>query len=159
MTTKTFPTWKTLTLVVYPTVYDLARAVAASGSKIGTHAGQIMPKMSLTMEPVEYELVLASGRDLGITEGAKPTTIFAKASEHGLGKCPPELGPQLRRVYTDQPWAEALWIAMDPIAGADGLLYVFEVEHGLGGHWLDTREVGAAYLWGPDCVWVFTRRK
>ncbi len=157
--TKTFPTWKTLTLRVYPTVDDLAKAVEASWSTINTYAGHIMAKMPLAKEPIEYELVLASGPDLGITKDAKLTMIFAKASEHGLEKCPPELGPQLRREYSDQPKDEFLWIAMDPIADADGRLGMFYVGHDGVGRCLDASYDGADSLWNPDIVWVFTRRK
>lgn len=157
-TPKVFQTWRALTFVVYHTVNDLAQAVEATGSKFSSYTRGVMAKIPLAKEPIEIELVLASARDLGITWFVERTTIFAKASEHGLDPCPPEAGPQLCRQYQDQPKGELL-VAMELITDAGGGLDVFFVLRAGTHRFLDTRDGGPDHLWPPDSVWVFARRK
>jgi hypothetical protein len=52
---------------------------------------------------VKIKLVKISVKELGFIEGANLKQIYAKAQELGLKFCPPEVSPQLRLQYKDQP--------------------------------------------------------
>lgn len=59
-------------------------------------------------------LARASFSDLGLTRPALFSQILARIRELGHELCPAEVGPHLRRVYTDQPRGENMDLAMEP---------------------------------------------
>lgn len=161
-TAKVWKTWKTIQLgTSLQTADDFRKAVKSAGMKIGDWANDILgkPAFTATESVMEVELVVASVAELGFKDGATRKDIYVRAQELGLDLCPPEVGPQLRLQYTDQPKGEWLVIAMEPITDSDGSLNLFYVEHAGGGRWLH------ASLGYPDDFWsgghrfVFLRRK
>ena len=79
------------------------------------------PEFTLSRTRTEVDLVVLSAFDLGFGSqeggsGASIGDIYARAKLLGLALCPPEVGPQLRLQYLDQPPDEVLHIAMRPIA-------------------------------------------
>jgi hypothetical protein len=93
------------------------------------------PAFALSRTKSELDLVILSAFDLGFgKEGASIKDIFARAELLGFALCPPEVGPQLRLQYLDQPPGELLHIAMQPIATYSGehvLLDIENADHGL----------------------------
>lgn len=78
---------------------------------------------SLTSKKIK--LVRLKVKDLGFPISATTDEIFQKAQEFGLELCPGETGPYLRIQYLNQPPGEELFIAMKPIADAEGYPRVF----------------------------------
>jgi hypothetical protein len=93
------------------------------------------PAFTLSRTKSELDLVILSVFDLGFgKQGASIKDIFARAELLGFALCPPEVGPQLRLQYLDQPPGEVLHIAMQPIARYNGdpiLLDIENADHGL----------------------------
>lgn len=161
-TAKVWKTWKTIQLGTgIKTADDFRKAVKKTGMKIDDWANDILGKPTFTAYEslTEVELVVCSVAELGFKDGATRKDIYVRAQELGLDLCPPEVGPQLRLQYTDQPKGEWLVIAMEPITDSDGSLDLFGVGHGGDARWL------SAYNGGPDVFWdgydrfVFLRRK
>jgi hypothetical protein len=96
---------------------------------------------------------------LGFEEETRYDAICERAKERGFELCPPEVGPQLRLQYKDQPSGEWLAIAMEAISISDGDLNVFHVEHDGDGLWLCSFYGGPGDLWYPDYRFVFRARK
>lgn len=160
-TAKVWKTWRTIKLGTgLKTADEFRKAIKKAVMRIGDWGNDILGKPAFTASPeeVEVELVVASVAELGFKDGATRKDIYTRAQELGLDLCPPEVGPQLRLQYKDQPKGEWLIIAMEPISGSDGLLRVFRVEHDGGVLWL------LGYYGRPGCFWsghrfVFVRRK
>ncbi len=73
----------------------------------------------------------------------------------GLELCPPDVGPNLRLDYTDQPQGERLCIAMKPILASDGEPRIFVVEHTAEGLSLNAARARQDDRWSPDDLFVF----
>ena len=117
------------------------------------------PAFMASTEEAEVELVVASVAELGFKDGATLKDIYVRAQDLGLDLCPPEVGPQLRLQYTDQPKGEWLIIAMEPITDSDGDLSLLYVEHDGGGRWLRADYGHPGNVWSGYCRFVFLRRK
>ena len=115
------------------------------------------PAFVVAAEATEVDLVVVSVGELGFKKGARRDQIYERAKELGLELCPPEVGPQLRRQYADQPLNEWLIIGMEPIRDSGGGLSVFNVVHDAGGLWLAGDCGRPAYVWGAGIRWVFVR--
>ncbi len=85
--------------------------------------------------------------------------IYAKAKKMGLDLCPPQVGPQLRFDYKDQPEGEWLTVAMKPIADSDGGPSVFDVGRFGDDLRLDDRWTRPDNEWDPGNRFVFSVRK
>jgi hypothetical protein len=72
---------------------------------------------------------MARARNIIGMKGASTKDIYARAQSLGLALCPPEVGPQLRLQYLEQPSGEILHIAMQPIAKYDGDLVNLALEN------------------------------
>ena len=107
----------------------------------------------------QIDLVNVSVAELGFDRATRYDAICQRAKERGLDLCPPEVGPQLRLQYLDQPHGEWIRVAMEAIRDSDGDLNVFGVEHGGDGLWLIGGCGGPVDLWGPDDRFVFRARK
>lgn len=106
-------------------------------------------------------LVTLKVSDLGFDKGA-PTTdqIYGKAKELGLELCPPEVGPEYRIAYKNQPVDEWRFIAMKQITGGSrGLPSVFYLGRYGGKLWLygDWAAPDDEWPLGRQCV--FSLRK
>lgn len=161
-TAKVWKTWKTIQLGTgLQTADDFRKEVVKAGMKIGDWANDILgkPAFTATTSETEVELVVASVAELGFKDGATRKDIYVRAQEFGLDLCPPEVGPQLRLQYTDQPKGEWLVIAMEPITGSDGNLDLFGVEHDDGERWLSASDGNPGNFWDGGHRFVFLRRK
>lgn len=161
-TAKVWKTWKTIQLGTgLQTADDFRKAVKLAGMKIGDWANDILgkPAFTATTSETEVELVVASVAELGFKDGATRKDIYVRAQELGLDLCPPEVGPQLRLQYTDQPKGEWLVIAMEPITDSDGNLSLFFVERDDDVRWLYALSGSPDHFWHGSSRFVFLRRK
>lgn len=158
-----FKVWKTIKLGTGPkTADDFRKALKKSGNKIGDYANNLLDKLGsiVSTEEIEVDLYNLTTAELtGKKEGGTTAEVFAGAKCLGLQKCTPEVGPQLREQYPDQPMGERLLIGMDPLTDSDGSLKVFGVERYGGGRWLDSYYGNPVSFWSGDYRWVFIRRK
>lgn len=163
-TAKVWKTWKTIQLGTgLQTADDFRKEVVKAGMKIGDWANDILGKPAFTATTseteTEVELVVASVAELGFKDGATRKDIYVRAQELGLDLCPPEVGPQLRLQYTDQPKGEWLVIAMEPITDSDGSLNLFSVVHVGDVRFLRAASGSPVRFWRGDYRFVFLRRK
>lgn len=140
---------------------DFQRALLFKNCRITSWTKDIMGKAEFTVASgeTEIDLVAASVAELGFMDGAQCQEIYERAREFGLEPCPPEVGPQLRLQYKDQPEGEWLLIAMEPIIGTDGRLLVFSVGHDEYGPCLTSGDGRPEAYWREFNRWVFLRRK
>ena len=158
-----FKTWKTLKLGTgLTTADDFRKTLKKAGCKISDWANDILGKPDFSVaatKEIEVDLVVVSVAELGFPDGATRKQIYAKAQELGLELCPPEVGPQLRLQYKDQPNGEWLLIGMEPISVSDGNLDVFGVERLGVARWLLGFYDRTDDVWPGGYRWVFLRRK
>lgn len=117
-----------------------------------------MPTFTVATEETEVNLVFVSVGELNLRSGATRRNIYERAQQLGLELCTPEVGPQLRLQYGDQPPGRfhTLLIGMEPIADPRGHLSVFSIDHtSIHELWLDH------YIGIPEDIdeyfWVFIR--
>jgi len=158
----TFNLWRTIKLGTgLMTADDFRRALKAAGHGIGDWANYILGQRAFTAstKETEVDLVMVSVSELGFPNGATRQEIYRKAQKLGLMLCSPEVGPQLRLQYPDQPLNQWLLIGMEPIAGSVGYLRVFSVGRLDDGSWLSSNFGDADNFWDGDSLWVFVRGK
>jgi len=156
--------WKTIKLGTpnFHSADHFRQALKASGMKLGDWASDILgkPEFTVSDKETELDLVVVTVKELGFKSGATREKVYARAKELGLDLCPPEVGPQLRLQYADQPNNEWILIGMDPIRDSGGYLGVFSVERGVSGLWLCSgRDGGPDYVWDAGSRWVFIRSR
>ena len=141
------------------TVGDFIRVFRERGlHNIAEEARLILgqPAFVAVTEEIKVGLAIVSAIDLGLKGGVTRGAIYRRAQECGLRLCPPEVGPQLRLQYDDQPMCERLPIGMEPIALPIGDLRVFMVGRGV------EEGPGGLCLWAtlgaPDVLWCGSRR-
>jgi hypothetical protein len=112
-----FQTWRTTTLGSHKGVDSYRDALDAAKMKIGDAADEILgrPAFHYVREKTEVELTLVSVAELGVESESPLSEVYQRATQLGLALCPPEVGPQLRLDYRDQPVGESLLIAMEPV--------------------------------------------
>jgi hypothetical protein len=98
---------------------------------------------------MKVNLVILRVADLGFPEGATTREIIGtdedadehgiaapftggRASQLGLALCLPEVGPNYRLRYKEQPLDERLYVAMKPITGPDGQPRIFVLSNVVG---------------------------
>lgn len=145
----TFTTWKTVRIGTSPD--------EAAGVKIGAYAIDLMTKIAIATQPQDVELVRVTVRELGFERATTLRDILARGENVGLKKCVPEVGPQLRRAYKDQPKGEWLWVAMDPVTDSNGFPRIFNVFENGGKLWLDTNYFNLDDKFVPDDEFVFSK--
>ena len=152
------PTWKTIKLGTYKTVSEFREALIANGFKLSEWGSSTLNKITIGPEETQVELVTATVSQLGFKDGGYYRAIMARIKELGFDLCLPEVGPQLRLQYPDQPEGEWLLIAMSPIAGSDDTLRVFNVVAIDEQRWLLGGFGSPGRFWHADAHWVFVRR-
>jgi hypothetical protein len=112
-----FEIWRTTTLGFHKGVDSYRDALDAAKMKIGDAADEILgrPAFHYVREKTEVELTLVSAAELGVESESPLSEVYHRATQLGLALCPPEVGPQLRLDYRDQPVGESLIIAMEPV--------------------------------------------
>ena len=155
-----FKVWKTIKLGTgFKKADDFRRALRDGEFRLSDWASDILGKPAFTVasEETEVDLVKVTVAELGFKKGARRDQIYERAKELGLEFCPPEVGPQLRLQYQDQPNGEWILVAMEPIIGSGGYPSVFCVGRGDSELWLSSRWGDPDGFWGPDGLWVFCR--
>ena len=155
-----FKVWKTIRLGTGQTNADGFRNyIKDSGMRISDWANDILgkPEFVVTEKETEVDLVVVSVAELGFKKGATLEKIYARAKELGLEFCSPDVGPQLRLQYKNQPLNEWLRIGMNPIRDSGGCLRVFSVGHDDDGLWLNSFYGFPDDVWRADARWVFVR--
>ena len=153
-----FNTWKTIKLGTgIKTADDFRKALKGNGFKIGSWADDILGKPAFTVltEETEIDLVKVTVAELGFKKGARRDQIYERAKELGLELCPPEVGPQLRLQYSDQPNEGWIFVGMEPIIVSVDSPAVFYVEHNDSGLWLGSFWSNPGGVWGPALRWIF----
>jgi len=128
------------------------------GHQISDYAGDILKKLETLKQKEEADLVSFSVDQLGFPKGATLQQIYDKAKELGLELCSPQVGPELRLAYKDQPMNEWLIIAMEVISDRDGNPTLFSVGRNSDGEWLDNSHGRLAIKWDSDSRFVFRSR-
>ncbi len=156
-----FAIWKTVTLGGYKKYWDFEEALERAGFRISELAGFLLARTWLANKISRtVDLVKVTVGELGFSNEATTTEIYARARELGLSLCPAEVGPALRLAYSHQPADEWIYIAMEPIVdfySGDIDSDVFCVAHVGRGQWLRAPNVRAADCWDTGYVWVFVR--
>lgn len=129
------------------------------GYKASDYAQQILNKLETLKQKEEVDLVSFSVEKLGYPNGATLQQIYDKAKGLDLELCPPQVGPELRLNYKDQPMSEYLIIAMESINAADGDPELFNVDRFSGGGWLYSSNGEPDDEWDGDSRFVFVSRK
>jgi hypothetical protein len=111
---------------------DFKRALEKGGFGISDWANKILERYDLkaAATETEAELVKVSVSELVYFKDRCATTneVYACAKTYfGLDPCSPEVGPQLRLQYLNQPKDEWLHIAMSPIVWDSN--FTFDVLH------------------------------
>ena len=156
--TPRFNIWKTVKLGTGLKIADdFRKALKDNGFSVSNWANDILEKPAFTVatEGTEVDLVKVTVAELGFKKGARRDQIYDRAKEFGLELCPPEVGPQLRLQYQDQPNGEWVFIGMEPITDSDGDLNVFHVKRNGSGLWLHGAWGYPDYVWSPGRQWVF----
>ena len=158
--------WKTIKLGTgLRTADDFKHALREGGFKFSLWSEDIFNKSAFTVavKALEAGLVVVSGSDLGFNDRVTRAEIYKRAQELGLELCPPEVGPQLRIQYKDQPVGEELIIGMKPIISSVGGhgpgVFVVDRLVGVNGSspWLVGFYGGSEYFWDAHHRWVFLR--
>ncbi|MFH1608900.1 MAG: hypothetical protein ABH951_02720 [Patescibacteria group bacterium] len=138
---------------------EYTKEIEAQGMKIYSYAQDMLKKIESLKNKEKADLVSFSVEQLGFPNGATLEKIYERAKELDLELCPPQVGPELRLNYKDQPNGEYLRIAMDSIADRDGSPGVFLVACDGDGLWLDDDRGDLDSLWSGDDRFVFRSRK
>lgn len=172
--------WKTITLggietdAILKAIEGPDEASGKEKNEVGSYARDLTAKpdyqKALIAKPEKADLVILTVADLGFTEPPRTDAFLTKefcaewSRKHLDGYvielCSPEVGPQLRLQYQDQPKGEVLWIAMERITDSDGHPYVFSVgRHDDGRRWLSSDWTHPNARWDLDARIVFRLRK
>ncbi len=155
-----FEVWKTIKLGTGLTIgYSFCKAIENGGMEVDIGASDSLGKSRFPVmtKETEVDLVKVTLAELGFKKGASRDNIYESAKEFGLELCPPEVGPQLRIQYRDQPNGERLLIGMESIYDLDDDPLVFCVECRNSVLWLKDEYSSFDSFKSADCQWVFVR--
>src|SRR3989344_3160800 len=113
-----FKVWKTIGLGTgLVAASNFGSALRSKGQVAYDLSKKMLRSSAFTVEESkrEVDLVLITSEELGFKDSATRRDIYERAQELGLTICPPEVGPQLRLQYEDQPCGQHLNIGMEPI--------------------------------------------
>ena len=158
--TSRFNVWKTIKLGTgLKTAEEFRRVLRDGEFRLSDWASDILgkPAFKAADEETEVDLVKVTVAELGFKKGARRNQIYERARDLGLELCPPEVGPQLRLQYQDQPNGEWILVAMEPIIDSGGGPRLFRVGRDDSGLWLVSYWGFPDGFWFPDNQWVFCR--
>ncbi|WP_245315556.1 hypothetical protein [Bradyrhizobium yuanmingense] len=125
--------WKTIAIGTFPDVITLLAALSASGCGVGDSAAAAIARPAFTLSGVRtvVALLTVSAAELGFKgETASLRQIYERAQQLGFELAPPEIAPQLRLQYLDQPVGEFLVVGMKPIRTWTGEEVILTVANG-----------------------------
>ena len=126
-------TWKTIAIGTFAGPLELRNHLDDLGCHVGDQAGEILarPAFALASHKAEAELVLVTPAQLGFSsETVTLADLYARVRQAGIELARPEIGPQLRIQYFDQPMGEFLTIGMEPIKTWNGEPIILNVANG-----------------------------
>lgn len=138
---------------------EYKKTIESDGMLVSSYAESVLNKMEKLKSNEKVDLVSFSVAQLGFEGNATTDQIYAKAEELGLELCPPQVGPELRLTYKDQPYNDYLRIAMKQITDSGGYPHVFGLDRDGGGLWLDDSWAKPDGEWYPGRKFVFRIRK
>lgn len=106
------------------------------GIKISSYAEHILKQVTYQKRKEYAELVIVKVSDMGLSDYPTTREIYARAKQFGLALCTPDIGPELRLQYDEQPEGEYLYVGMEPVLASDGYPSVFCVYRDGGEAWL-----------------------
>ncbi len=154
------PIWRTIKIGTSVNKYDLLRRLDAADCSVGTSAEALFLQRGFTVssESTNLDLAVVYPAQLGLrTDTATLAEIYARALDVGLALPGPEVGPQLRLQYFDQPIGEFLNIAMAPITPAGEQYDIFVVGNGGAGLFLIGESVRTDTEFDRSSRFVFVR--
>lgn len=167
MPSKVFPVWKRLVFDpririadgLKNSIDDLNRGLAEKDKKkirLSENAVEVLgrPGFSFAVRRMSVELVKVSLAQLDLGAKASRGAVHLRALSFGLRECVPDLGPQLRVHYSDQPENERLVIGMEPIR-ACGFQDVFLLDSDANTLWLRAVPGSPNGLFDNEFKWVF----
>lgn len=140
---------------------QLQQELKQKGVNVSSYAEDMMKSPDFSTLPIAQMLdtVRLKVGDLGLSGYPTTDQVYKKAQELGLDLCPPEVGPQYRLQYADQPLGEWFYVGMKQITDSDGNPHVFNLGRRDGGLWLSGPWAGPDYEWHPHSGFVFSLRK
>lgn len=152
--------WKTVQVGTFASKRALYQALDDANCAIGDTAVQILiaPEFKLSGQAMKLDLVAISVNELGFgRDKAALKNIYARAQSLGFALAPPEVGPQLRLQYSEQPMGESLKIAMAPLRTRAGPSSIFTLVNGGAGLLLLADNVTDDTELNPSSRFVFVR--
>jgi hypothetical protein len=125
--------WKTISIGTFADTFALLTALSAIGCGVGNSAAEALarPAFTLSNTRAAVTLLTVTAADLGFKGDTVPLRqIYELAQQLGFGLAPPEIAPQLRLQYLDQPVGEFLVIGMNPIRTWTGEEVILTVANG-----------------------------
>lgn len=114
----------------------------------------------LTVEQLGFSESATTSEIIGTDHDTDPhgnSTPFAqgRGQQLGLALCPPEVAPEFRLKYTDQPMGEALYVGMKPMTPSSGEPSIFVLGHNADGLFLDAVRARPDDKWHPNSKFLF----
>ena len=149
---------------------ELLEHLARNGVEINDLGRVLFANDKFPTSDVRTDLatVELSVRNLGLSEGARLSDVYASAARLRLRLCPIELGPHLRLQFLDQPegfLGQPVWrhrappgsitIASEMLAGDDDFPKGFYLRRINGTPWLRGYRCGQEDVWDPEDRFVF----
>lgn len=125
--------WKTIAIGTFSDTFALLTALSAIGCGVGDSAAAALARPAFTVSGTRtaVELLTVSAADLGFKgDTVSLRQIYELAQQLGFGLAAPEIAPQLRLQYLDQPVGEFLIIGMRPIRTWTGEEVILTVANG-----------------------------
>ena len=138
---------------------EYTQKLLSQGCKTYSHAQDMLNKIKSLKQKEEINLVSFSVEQLGFQNGATLQEIYNKTKKFGLELCPPQVGPELRLNYKDQPNGEYLKIAMESISDRDDDPRLFFVDRLVSVLWLNYGSGRLDYFWNGVNRFVFRFRR
>ncbi len=129
------------------------------GNQISDYAKDILYKMPPLEKSETINIVSYTVAQLGFTENTPLSEIKARALSLGLKLCLPQVGPELRLSFTDQPMNTYYNIAMESILDRGDVPTLFNVDRDDGGDDLSDDDGGETVGYRPSRRFVFAVSK
>ncbi len=128
------------------------------GYSISSGAKHMLEHMKPLEQSETIDIVSFTLRQLGFTENTPYSKIKERALELGLKLCPPQVGPELRTMYTDQPNGTYKLVAMESLPDQNGSPRIWHVNRrDDGSTWLFGNVGQDDNIWLPDYEFVFSK--
>ncbi len=121
-----------------------------AGMPLYGEAQHLLETMPMLKELEQFEIVVIKISDLGFTSNPTRDEVYKKVKELDLNFCPPQIGPEYRLKYQDQPLGEVVFIGMESIDDQYGVPRFFILDSGSPGLALDSDKTRSSNEWGLD---------